>query len=133
MGGFSFKTTSGKKQVSTDGGKTWENFSSGAELLWTNPAPKSSFYAQTVSLDLSSYDCVLIELVYHTTYCNENRTMQLVPKDNATYVLTNAQVATGRHVTVNDSGVIFGNPTHESFTIPYKIYGFKGVIEFTTL
>lgn len=29
LGGFQFKTQNGEKQVSTDGGNTWENFSSG--------------------------------------------------------------------------------------------------------
>ena len=32
------------------------------KLLWTNPSPTSSFAAQTVTLDLSSYDDVEIEM-----------------------------------------------------------------------
>ncbi len=60
LGGFSFKTVDGKKQVSTDGGETWSNFSGGAELLWTNPSPTSAFPAQTLSIDLSGYESVIV-------------------------------------------------------------------------
>ena len=68
LGGFSFKTVDGKKQVSTDGGSTWENFSGGAELLWTNPSPTSAFPAQTLSIDLSNYDAVIVSIKAQITY-----------------------------------------------------------------
>ena len=34
--------------------------SSGWELLWTNPNPSADFAAQTVSIDLSRYDLIMI-------------------------------------------------------------------------
>lgn len=61
LNGFSFrKNSEGEKEVSTDGGSTWENFSSGATLLWSNPNPNSSFAAQTIPIDLTGYDYILV-------------------------------------------------------------------------
>lgn len=34
--------------------------SSGMELLWTNPNPSSDFGQQTVSLDLSNYELIIV-------------------------------------------------------------------------
>ena len=135
LGGFEFRVnpTTTKKEVSTDGGNTWENFSSGAELLWTNPAPTTHFGINTISLDLSNYECVLIDTVYHARYPNDHRMMQMIPKDNNGYVLGNASVAQGRGVIVNDSGVQFGDANSPNYCIPHKIYGWNGFSAFPTI
>lgn len=120
LGGFSFKTTSGKKQVSTDGGSTWENFSSGAELLWDNPAPSSSFTSKTVSIDLSNYESVIVR-------CNSTDT--LIPKGTSGYAMQfDSTWAFYRKTTVSNNGVTFGNGhgnngDNPSHCIPTKIYG----------
>lgn len=140
LGGFSFKTADGKKQVSTDGGSTWENFSSGAELLWTNPAPLTNFAAQTVSLDLSNYDAIVIEVIYARTYPNINRTTQIFPKNGESYKLLNgaygANESWTRTIKVDDSGVTISSVIQgdNGGTIPYKIYGLTDMpIVYSTL
>ena len=143
LGGFSFKTTSGKKQVSTDGGKTWSNFSSGAELLWTNPAPNIAFPAQTLSIDLSNYDGVFI--ISKGWYATSSYTPVkiFIPKDGEKHVIlgnqNNAEDGTEamgdnsyytRYVTVTNNGITFslgyvtnGTSGYANACIPVEIYG----------
>ena len=137
LGGFSFKTTSGKKQVSTDGGKTWSNFSSGAELLWTNPAPANSFPAQTLSIDLSNYDGVFIISKGYSTESSYAPVKIFIPKDGKAHIcLGNQDENIGdnywysRYVTVTNNGITFssgyvssGAGGYDTACIPVEIYG----------
>ena len=127
MGGFSFKTTSGKKQVSTDGGKTWSNFSSGAELLWTNPAPNNSFPAQTLSIDLSNYESIVISCIDNSE--DFEATSTIISKAKGGHAMAyNRTWAFYRNVTITDTSITFGighgnNGDNASRCIPTKIYG----------
>lgn len=142
LGGFSFKTTSGKKQVSTDGGKTWSNFSGGAELLWTNPAPTSVFDAQTLSIDLSGYESVIIQAKGWYSENNYTPLKIMIPKDGKPHVIVgNQSDYTGnmsaytytwyaRTVTLTNNSIIFSsgyvtgvNGARSDACIPLKIYG----------
>lgn len=133
LGGFEFKVENGKKQVSTDGGSTWENFSSGAELLWTNSAPTSNFSAQTISLDLSSYDHVIVYVRSKSNLTNDN--MQVFPKDNTTYKMASFYEGYNapylRDITVSNNGVVFGSCTNANSTFPLAIYGICGEMNYT--
>ena len=147
LSGFSFrKNSEGEKEVSTDGGSTWENFSSGASLLWTNPNPNNTFDAQTVSLDLSAYE--LIGITVNASYNNVGelpRVMHVLHKTNSKQVLCTNQCDKNndmmqlRPVTsVSDSGITFGKALCEwsgrseqiYYCIPYQIFGFKKGFEF---
>lgn len=117
LSGFMFRKnpTTNKAEKSLDGGLTWENFSGGgADLLWTNPSPTSNFNAQTVSLDLSDYDYVLIEskrglndtvksisLAQKGTYAN------IAANTNTS--MSGAQYPCGRTVYASNTGVQFSN------------------------
>lgn len=139
LGGFQFKTIDGEKQVSTDGGNTWENFSSGAELLWTNPAPKSAFPKQMISLDLSEYALVCVTIVsVYTSYDTDYRTCHLFPiTDNSvTYNVIGYSKNNYRNVTVSKNGLDFGNSSSGSnpsnYAYPLQIFGFKNDLGLTS-
>ena len=131
LGGFEFRVSDGKKQVSTNNGGTWENFSSGAELLWTNSAPTSNFSAKTISLNLSNYDYVIVYVRSRTNLTYDN--LQVFPKDNETYQMVNCYDGYNtpylRTICVNDNGVIFGECRNPNSTYPLSIYGINGEIE----
>lgn len=105
-------------------------------LLWTNASPTSSFAAQTVSLDLSGYDAVLIIYkmdtatgTYYSHTCPKGLTMNLVGFYN---------YRGRRGATMLDTGVTFGDgsgasttgsmETNNGMCIPYQIFGIKGVV-----
>lgn len=104
-------------------------------LLWTNPSPTSSFSAQTVPLDLSSYDAIGIIPLFSTsvqypafmqTYINTASTVVL-----NTYA-SDSNRQGGRTVVISSTGLQFSAGTYNgsasnSNCIPYKIYGIKGI------
>lgn len=116
-------------------------------LLWENPNPTSSFAAQTISLDLSNYDMVLIESRFHTSsYYDANfsrkiievgkrDTLEVLQTPNASSVAYTMYNAT-RHVITSNSDVYFSDGKYKnvtvsnaaftsdnSYCIPQKIYG----------
>ena len=82
---FSFRINEGTKQVSTDGGKTWENFSSGAELLWENSAPSSGL-STALTLDVSSYSYVYVEALYSNATKESQYTLIDVKNTTSGYI-----------------------------------------------
>lgn len=112
-----------------------EQRSDAPELLWTNSAPTSAFATQTVSIDLSEYEGVLVEFrgafnveKYGTAYAKKGTT----GFSGGAYPGGSAD-SFGRDFTVSASGVTFTdgyNGTTKSNTnaIPYKIYGVKGAV-----
>ena len=121
----------------------WVNFSSGgAELLWTNASPTSNFDAQTINLDLSEYDYVIVEMKYYISTVESATSPYIkfiVPKNSNLYPLRVASEQNGvnyvsfRAITTNDSGVTFNigsaiasngwYTTNNGYGIPLKIYG----------
>lgn len=119
--------------------------------LWTNPNPTASFAAQTISLDLSSFDKIFIKLrfgsasgsaenAYFFEFCDIGETTALhafnVPNTTSSSITPNMAA---RNANVSNSGVAFGaglikqltsggNPTNDNTAcIPYAIYGIKGI------
>lgn len=110
------------------------------ELLWTNASPTSSFSPQTVSLNLSGYDAVLIYVANNTSRTCING--WILPKGAPQSKLVSFKTdyglyPTSRNATVTATGVTFGdgydngNSTTANLSntccIPYSIYGIKGV------
>ena len=104
-----------------------------AELLWTNASPTSSFSAQTVQLDLSAYDFILVYAMWSTSY------QFIIPPHIAFIPITDARIDstdTGgqsleREFSTDSTGVTFsvgklGTSNNNTMIIPYKIYGIKG-------
>ena len=111
--------------------------------LWTNPNHTSAFVAQTVSLDLSNYDAVLIDGVYGSSYIphsgNTRANTFYIEKGQSYdacygWVLSGNLWVTYRNTTVNANGVVFGGGYYYNNTtrtaqntsaIPMAIYGVK--------
>lgn len=122
-----------------------ENSGIQMELIWTNASPTSSFAAQTVSLDLSKYDMVLIitrsstgNAISKTHICKKGCTERLVMFEEIETSGKNVYIR-GRQVTISETGVVIGSGTNrnitgtslssggDGFVIPLTIYGIKGV------
>lgn len=113
-------------------------------LLWENANKGSQFPSQTISLDLSGYNEIEVICAYYyggdgniSKTCAIGATatiqemIQTVNGDSALYLV-------GRQVTATSAGVSFGpggykylnnaiRTTSESYCVPYKVYGIKGV------
>lgn len=103
----------------------------GIELLWTNPSPSANFNAQTISLDLSSYQAVMVVPKFAPSsgsmrkpvVCLKGMTTSCFEPNGGTNYLT-------RNVTVSGTGVEFaqGNyngSANNGYWIPVYIYGIK--------
>ena len=106
-------------------------------LLWSNASPTSTFAAQTISLDLSTYNYVYIENCYASGSSNYlYRRTELFPK-GCTGTMLNSSFFTwlsSRRATIVDSGITFSNGKYAyvgdtghgegaNYCIPLKIYG----------
>lgn len=105
------------------------------KLLWTNPSPANNFAAQTVQLDLSGYDFILLKIGGGT---------KVIPIDGDVreYCFQpygGAQIGY-RSVYATTAGVVFDDFYHvatyggfssrtkdNALAIPFNIYGIKGV------
>lgn len=111
------------------------------DLLWTNASPTSQFAAQTVSLNLSSYGMVAVQIVFtgdsplYSPLCFAN-----IGVECSASVIANwdADKTAVRSFTASSTGVAFGAGGYHdfgnksftgnnSYAIPVKIYGIKGV------
>lgn len=127
----------GMSAVSSVNGKTgtvelWD-------VVWENASPTSSFSAQTVSIDLSGYEFVIIEFSQNTS--NDDYYYGLAASvDSKTHIAIGyygGRMAR-RFATVTSTGVTFGNgqwaanynssftdASPDSIIVPIKIRGFK--------
>jgi len=108
-----------------------------ATLLWTN-SDLSLFSPQTIELDLSQYDYIIID-GYYSVEAEGTLSKSIIKKGTSQYVdigstynsSVNRAVAQIRLVTVNDGGVTFGEQLDYSsngenaWGIPYHIWGLK--------
>ena len=105
-----------------------------AYLVWENANPSASFAAQTISLDLSHFDWVLIEsrhfeegndTGYSTMLCRKGQTTSLL-------VVSHSDNRDGtRAAIVTDTGVQFSvctynNGTNNNYGVPLRIYAISG-------
>lgn len=102
------------------------------KLLWVNSAPKSNFSAQTIPLNLSSYDATMV--VFRLTTSNEAKWWQFGWKDGE--VSGGAYRGTSylyhRDYRADSNGVEFyagyrDSTSGSSYGIPVAIYGIKGL------
>lgn len=105
-----------------------------AYLVWENANPSATFAAQTISLDLSHFDWVLIEARhfeegnttgYSTMLCRKGQTTSLL-------VISHTNNRDGlRPALVTDTGVQFSvctynNGTNNNYGVPLRIYAISG-------
>lgn len=84
---------------------------SSIDLLWTNSAPSSSFAAQDVSLNLSSYDYLMIVSKRNITTTMEDKTSDAIQR--TFFKMSNNTGVTNRTITCssNLSSVLYRNVT----------------------
>ena len=108
----------------------------GLVLLWTNPNSRTSFAAQTVNINLTDYDLILIFYYSHNADtlndpCAVISAILLKDYTNGLYTGSpNSGSNTGRKVTVSNSGIVFENCIHNGSTgnthcVPICAYGIK--------
>ena len=113
------------------------------DLLWTNASPDSAFAAQTISLELSDYNAVLVDCIsYREEPAHVNaiclkgfttRINRIQPYDSSSRLF-----GVMRDAVVSTTGVQFDDAMQASVSangitqtnalIPYRIFGIKGVI-----
>lgn len=104
-------------------------------LLWENPSPSSTFSAQTITLNLSDYDGVIIDVYGYTTQQYVQSRVKYFKNDSYNNDLGcgykgDSTSASRQIVMVDDNGVTFGNgysgsSIDNSECIPFKIYGYR--------
>ena len=116
---------------------------SSMDLLWENPDPTSSFAAQTVSIDLSSYDSILIFFRMATTTTYGDYSTSVIGSGETNFSAIGDLSAAAipmirqRHYTPTSTGVTFGSSyqkvatdgaapsVNNTVSIPYRIWGIK--------
>lgn len=103
--------------------------------LWDNASPSSAFTAQTVSLNLSDYDFIDIDV----KLANSRYQVQRFKVGQAGFISSGNEVVTAtnvnytRLINVTTSGVsfeggYFNSAQNDNYVIPEQIYGIKGVL-----
>ena len=111
----------------------------GLTLLWSNPSPTNSFSPQTISLDLSKYDGIVLDVIagnntsgapqdgnFHAIFLLLKQT-----KTNVNAALYGNGKMVARDVNATDTGVTFGDGVFPGTSVdnnkmrPNRIYGIK--------
>lgn len=101
------------------------------ELLWTNASPTAAFAAQTLSLDLTEYSAVAIEINLNNTGNFQAVGIAFVGAANTIFgKAASSATLFGRYATVAADGITFnngysGSTAGESYAIPRRIYGIR--------
>ena len=111
-------------------------------LLWENASPTSAFAAQTVSLDLSDYDAIMLEYQdYGSGKCSPIATLFVGMAYRIHMTISHMME---RDVTINSNGVVFGDniyaesypqapfKTNNGYIIPHTIWGIQHIKGATT-
>ena len=111
--------------------------------LWINASPTSDFATQTISLNLSGYEYVLVRYLYSTDYQSLNQ-IAIVKVGGDAYLTFTGGASTNiylsqRTISVGSDSVVFGAPVYKTYAstskptannkycIPVEIIGIKGV------
>ena len=107
-------------------------------LLWTNASPTSSFANQTITLDLSDYDAVLVKSKI-VTDINCVFSQLFFKSSGYSYLFFVYTHIFYRFLEISDSGIVFGHCNYlnnyaqsgfsvgDNYAIPLQIYGVKVV------
>ena len=77
--------------------------------LWTNPNSSIAFPAQTLALDLASYDYIDIDLKLTGSVNDSHETKRYYKGSESNSYFTFSGISVYRSVVMTDSGIIFGN------------------------
>lgn len=111
------------------------------KLLWENPNPTSAFAAQTISLDLSKYTCVLISYKAYKTYTAIQRSIGFkgeiveLATTETRKKMTQTNASFSRDAEITETGIIISKGYEHEYTgnlrdnndiiIPVEIYGIE--------
>lgn len=104
------------------------------DLLWTNASPTSTFNSQTLSIDLTDYELIVIEALSYTDTASENGIFSSIFKKEigvwfgmATHYNNVPGDGGVRNIRFSNSSIeISASILHNNmYCIPYKIYGIK--------
>ena len=122
--------------VAADGTISAQAGSLSVNLLWTNASPATNFAAQTVSVDLTDYDLILI--AFDAATADDHELTTLILKGAKDVICYNADFYYNRTIEASsDTGIQFGNATYRTthgsqtataqnaILVPYQIYGVK--------
>ena len=114
--------------------------------LWINASPTSDFATQTISLNLSGYEYVLVRYLYSTDYQSDDQ-IAVFKVGRAGYLTFTGAASTSsgnillsqRTISVGSDSVAFGAPVYKNYSstanatannkycIPVEIIGIRGV------
>lgn len=113
------------------------------ELVWTNTASETTFAAQTVALDLSDYDAVMVEMTHQKDSNQAFCFLCAIGKECNAWKASLSNVANfywyNRQFSASETGVTFsanytrarnntsGVNATNSDMIPARIWGVKGI------
>lgn len=129
--------------ICPDGARLNTKLQGAMDLLWTNPNPAVAFAAQTVNIDLSGYDAVLMLAANNGTSNWKSRIF--VKVDEWQILDLFAEHFHRRPIRVFDGGVEFQNAlytkqyanstadTQNGLCVPFKIYGIKFAPTYKTI
>lgn len=142
---------SGSESANVQGAidELYEKVGSGKiDLLWTNPNPTSAFAAQTIALDLSKYDGIILQgtrdIRQIDSVTSSSAVLRYIEKGSGQNAVLFGNGSLGanrylelRYVTVENNGVIFDvgqqisstTDTMNDKAIPIKMWGVEGVLE----
>ena len=111
-----------------------QNSNLGGKLLWTNPSPNAAFAAQTLSMDLSKYNIIIVISNYayniskaDIVILNKNEWNCLIAEraDGNGTAYRGISKCTDTEIVISGGGVIENgsNISNNLYCIPYKIYG----------
>ena len=143
-GEMAFGTEADAAAARTNLGVTLANLGGvSMKRLWTNASPTSVFAAQTIPLNLSGYEYVLVRYLYSTDYQGIDQ-IAIVKVGREAYLTFTGAVSTNiylsqRTISVGSDSVAFGAPVYKTYAstssptannkycIPVEIIGIKGV------
>ena len=103
-------------------------------LLYTNASPGSAFAAQTLSLDLSTYDSALVEYYVNVATLGYLPSIRVaIGRENLMAITLADGSRYTRNVSANNNGLAFGDAylngqtVSNASNVPLRIFGVKGV------
>lgn len=121
--------------ISADGTISSTTSGMSMDLLWTNSSPTSSFSAQTVTIDLSSYKMVLIVLKQYISIDYYFDFVSPIGNSETRRYLLGSSRLLYRAADINTVGIDFASASlvssygsdtsNNDYCIPFKIYGIK--------
>lgn len=106
------------------------------DLLWTNPSPNGNFVKQSISVDASGYDAVMVIMTptQSRTMGSSVSIISVVPNEETYPGCFSPDGVWIRYMTIKSGSIYFSNAvlagsngatTNETHAIPAKIYGIK--------